>query len=202
MGLRPGTYSVTYTLPGFTTVRREGIELTADFTAAVNVEMSVGSVDQTVEVTTATPLVDVANVNAETNLSQTLLDIAPVSRNILGFSALMVGAIIPASAQDVGGSKGEASVRLAFHGGHASEQRLLLDGMIYNTLLGPSNRNFFANPDSTEEFTISNGSGGSAEFFAGGTEVNTVPKDGGNQFHGYFFTDDTGSSLQGTNLTP
>jgi hypothetical protein len=201
-GLSIGIYSVTFTLPGFAAVKREGIELTADFTAAVDAELSVGSVTQTVEISSATPAVDVVDVNAQTNLSLAQLDVAPVSRNILGFSALMVGGILPASAQDVGGSKGEASVRLAFHGSHALEQRLLLDGMPYNTLLGPSNRNFFANPDSTEEVAISNGSGGNAEFFAGGSEVNTIPKDGGNTLHGYFFTSDTWSALQGTNLTP
>jgi hypothetical protein len=201
-GLSIGTYSVTFRLPGFATVKREGVQLTADFTSVVDIQLSIGSVQETVEVRAETPMVNVADVNAQTNLSLAQLDVAPVSRNILGFSALMVGGIIPASAQDVGGSKGEASVRIAFHGSHAGEQRLLLDGMTYNTLQAPSNRDFFANPASTAEVTISNGSGGSAEFFAGGSEINTIPKDGGNELHGYFFTDDTGSALQGTNLTP
>ena len=200
--LRPGVYSVTFTAQGFNTAKREGVELVADFTATVNVELSVGSVDQTVEVTTAPPLVDVTNVNHESNLSQKLLDSTPESKNVLGFSALTVGAIIPQTAQDVGGSKGEVSVRLAFHGSHAIEQKLLLDGMIYNTLLSVGNRTFFPNPASTEEFTIANGSGGSAEVFAAGAVVNTVPKDGGNKLSGYFYVDGTTSALQGSNLTP
>jgi hypothetical protein len=150
-GLSIGTYSVTFRLPGFATVKRDGVQLTADFTSVVDIQLSIGSVRETVEVTAATPMVNVADVNAQTNLSLAQLDVAPVSRNILGFSALMVGGIIPASAQDVGGSKGEASVRIAFHGSHAGEQRLLLDGMTYNTLQAPSNRDFFANPASTEE---------------------------------------------------
>jgi hypothetical protein len=168
----------------------------------VNISLAVGSASQTIEVTTTAPLVDVTDVIHETNLSQKLLDATPESKNVLGFSALTVGAIIPQTAQDVGGSKGEVSVRLAFHGSHAIEQKLLLDGMIYNTLLSVGNRTFFPNPASTEEFTISNGSGGSAEVFAAGALVNTVPKDGGNGFHGYFLTDATGSPLQTTNLTP
>ncbi|MEQ1575957.1 MAG: carboxypeptidase-like regulatory domain-containing protein, partial [Vicinamibacterales bacterium] len=57
--LRPGTYTVTVTLPGFSTVRREGIELTGNFTATVNAEMRVGSLEETITVTGASPIVDV-----------------------------------------------------------------------------------------------------------------------------------------------
>src|SRR6266571_2180649 len=46
--LRPGTYSVTFTLTGFSPVKREGIELTGSFTATVNADMRVGSVEETV----------------------------------------------------------------------------------------------------------------------------------------------------------
>jgi hypothetical protein len=199
--LRPGTYTVTFRLAGFTSVKRGGIELSADFTATVDADLAVGSATQTVEIQAGAPLVDVQNVNAETNISEKILDNSPVSKNVLGFSALTVGAIIPQTAQDVGGSKGEISVRLAFHGGHQIEQKLLLDGMIYNTLLSVGNRTFFPNPASTEEFTITNGSAGSAEVLSAGAMINTVPRDGGNTFHGTFYTDLTGSPLQGTNVT-
>src|SRR5437867_4172231 len=57
--LRPGTYSVTFTLPGFSTVLREGIELTSGFTATVDIQLRVGAVTETITVTGATPLVDV-----------------------------------------------------------------------------------------------------------------------------------------------
>jgi hypothetical protein len=202
VNLRPGTYALTVAAPGFTTAKRNGIALAADFTATIDMPLTVGEVSQTVEVTAATPLVDVTNVNAETNISQKLLDKEPVSRNVLGFSALTVGAIIPQTAQDVGGSKGEISIRVAFHGSHANEQTLLLDGMLYNTLLSVGNRTFFPNPATTEEFTLSNGSGGQSEFLGAGAAVNAVPRDGGNDFHGSFYAAYTGGSLQGTNLTP
>jgi hypothetical protein len=202
VNLRPGTYAVTVAAPGFTTAKRDGIALAADFTATIDMLLVVGEVSQTVEVTAATPLVDVTNVNAETNISQKLLDDEPVSRNVLGFSALTVGAIIPQTAQDVGGSKGEISIRVAFHGSHAIEETLLLDGMLYNTLLSVGNRTFFPNPATTEEFTLSDGSGGQAEFLGAGAAVNAVPRDGSNDFHGSFYSSYTGGNLQGTNLTP
>src|SRR5437773_3711877 len=60
--LRPGTYGVTFTLPGFNTFKRDGIVLTAGFTATVNAEMPVGALEETVTVTGAAPLVDTQNV--------------------------------------------------------------------------------------------------------------------------------------------
>src|SRR5262245_34423294 len=55
--LRPGIYTVTFTLPGFSTVKREGLELTTGFAANVSVEMKVGAVEETVTVTGASPVV-------------------------------------------------------------------------------------------------------------------------------------------------
>src|SRR5688572_11698932 len=60
--LRPGAYSVTFTLPGFSIVRREGIELTGSFVATVNSELRVGALEETITVTGETPIVDVQSV--------------------------------------------------------------------------------------------------------------------------------------------
>src|SRR6266516_3449549 len=60
--LRPGTYTVSFTLTGFSTFEREELELTSGFTATVNGEMRVGSIEETVTVTGASPIVDVQNV--------------------------------------------------------------------------------------------------------------------------------------------
>src|SRR5262245_56641350 len=57
--LRPGTYTVTFSLPGFRTVKREGIVLEGVFAATVNGSMAVGSVEETITVTGASPVVDV-----------------------------------------------------------------------------------------------------------------------------------------------
>src|SRR5215510_8969808 len=70
--LRPGTYTVTFTLTGFNTVKREGIELTTGFTANVNAEMRVGALEETVTVTGASPLVDVQNVRQQTVVTDEL----------------------------------------------------------------------------------------------------------------------------------
>ena len=72
--LRPGTYTVTFTLTGFTTLRREGIQLTAGFTARVNADLQIGALEETVTVTGASPLVDVQNVRQQTVVSDALHD--------------------------------------------------------------------------------------------------------------------------------
>src|SRR5262245_24446880 len=75
--LRPGTYTVTFTLPGFTTVKREGLELTSSFTATVNADLRVGGLEETVTVSGASPVVDVQNVVQQRLISTDVLDTLP-----------------------------------------------------------------------------------------------------------------------------
>ena len=110
--LRPGSYTVTFTLPGFSPVRREGIELTAGFTAPVNAELRVGSVEETVIVSTAAPVVDTQNVRTQNVLSPDVLDTLPTGRNLSGYVALTLGMSV-AGAPDVGGITGELNGNLS-----------------------------------------------------------------------------------------
>ena len=88
--LRPGPYTVTFTLPGFNTFKREGIELTTSFTATVNAELRVGGVEETVTVTGESPVVDIQNVQQQQTLSRDLLDEIPTSRRPAQFITLIV----------------------------------------------------------------------------------------------------------------
>ena len=90
--LLPGTYSVTFTLPGFSTVVREGIELTTGFTANVNADMPVGGVEETITVSGASPVVDVQNVRTRVVLTHELLDTVPTAKSAMGFATLTLGA--------------------------------------------------------------------------------------------------------------
>src|SRR5688500_8438354 len=100
--LRPGTYTVTFTLPGFSTVKREGIELTTGFTATVDGDLKVGGVEETIVVTGAAPVVDVQNVRTQNVLSREELDTLPTARSMQSMAALTLGA--SGTAQDVGGA--------------------------------------------------------------------------------------------------
>ena len=84
--LRPGTYSVTFTLTGFSTVRREGIELTTSFTANVGAELKVGTVQETVTVTGESPIVDVQSTTRKTTLDLEMIQSIPSTR---GYASIM-----------------------------------------------------------------------------------------------------------------
>src|ERR687898_718727 len=89
--LRPGTYSVTFTLPGFSTVKRDGIELTGSFVATVNGDLKVGALEETIPVTGETPIVDVQSVKVQQTVSKDILAAIPSSRNAAGIQSLIPG---------------------------------------------------------------------------------------------------------------
>src|SRR6058998_3009718 len=89
--LRPGTYSVTFSLPGFSTVEREGIELSGAFVATVNGDLKVGTLEETITVTGETPVVDVQSVKVQQTVTKEILAAIPSSRNASGVQALIPG---------------------------------------------------------------------------------------------------------------
>ena len=89
--LRPGTYVVTFTLPGFSTVKREGIELSGDFVATVNGDLRVGNLEETITVTGESPIVDVQSARVQTVVDKDVLTAIPSSRNATGIQSLVPG---------------------------------------------------------------------------------------------------------------
>lgn len=201
--LRPGTYSVTFTLPGFGTFKRDGLELTTGVTVNVTAEMKVGSLEETVTVTGATPVVDIQNVRTQTVLSQTTLDSIPSAKTAAAFAGLTLGASMQAAnAQDVGGNKGDAVSAISIHGSRANDGMFKIDGMRFGNNSGDGggvNKIYFANVAAIQETTLETG-GMSAEADTGGVQVNYVPKEGGNNFRYYFAGNFANDAMQGTNL--
>src|SRR6187399_464333 len=89
--LRPGAYTITFTLSGFNTYRQEGLELPANFTATVNAELRVGALEESVTVTGAAPLVDVQSTQRSVVVNRELMDSVPTARNYSGMASLMPG---------------------------------------------------------------------------------------------------------------
>ncbi len=200
--LRPGTYSVTFTLPGFSVLKREGIELTSNFTAVIQAEMKLGSLEETVTVTGESPLVDIQNVTQGTILQKPLLDAVPTNRTIGSLIALMPAIVSPPSGADVGGSMGESTGRISIHGSKLSDGKQLQDGMRVNPLTtNGGSRGHVINSLSAQEVIVETGSGGSAEYSTAGAVINMIPKDGGNRISGSFFTTGSNTAMQGNNLT-
>src|SRR5438445_3848551 len=128
LDLRPGSYTVTFTLTGFSTVKREGIELTGSFTATVNADLKVGAVAETIIVTGETPVVDVVNAKQLETVSGETLGAIPTARLYHSIATLVSGVSVSGS-QDVGGLAGPVTVTFNMRGGPGNEGRLTLDGL-------------------------------------------------------------------------
>ena len=197
--LRPGAYTVTFSLSGFTTVVREGVELTAGFTAPVNVELGVGALEETITVSGQSPVIDVQRVQELSVVTKDVLDALPMNKDWGAIGALTVG-VAPES-QDVGGVRESYMPYLAAHGGDTRDGMRQMDGLTMGNLsCGYSCTTLNANDAQTEELSYEIGAV-SADVAVGGVRVNIIPKEGGNTFSGSTFGNFSNSGLQGDNLS-
>src|SRR4030095_9982808 len=121
--LRPGVYGVTFTLPGFAIVRREGLQLTGSFVATVNADLRVGSLEETITVTAETPVVDVQSATRQQVMNREVMDAIPTGRTEYDLAALIPGAV-NAGGTDTGGAGGGTGVpSLRVHEGRTTEAR-------------------------------------------------------------------------------
>jgi hypothetical protein len=195
--LRPGTYTVTFTLPGFSTVKREGIELAGDFVATVNGDLKVGNLEETITVTGESPIVDVQSARVQTIVDQEVLTAIPSSRSATGIQSLIPGL---SSNGDAGGVTGGTGGMAGFiHGARASDSRTLHDGI--NTGWAGANSNAaISNVAGSREVVLTT-SGGLGEAETGGVILNVIPRDGGNTFSGTLFFSGANGAMQGSNYT-
>lgn len=201
--LRPGAYSVTFVLPGFNTVKREGIELTSDFTAQVNVELQIGAVSETVTVTGESPVVDTQTTTTRTVMTREIMDVIPTGRNIQAVGIMIPGTTLAqggggALSRDVGGSGNLQQSPLIYKGANDAVQTI--EGMRLNNLCGNGQYSgVYWNDGSFQEISYVTGAD-SAEMGQGGIRINMVPKEGGNTFHGTVFANFTHGPWQSGNL--
>jgi len=193
VSLLPGVYTVTFTLSGFRTMKREGIELQANFTATVNAELTIGGLEETITISGQSPVVDVQNAATRNLITREALDTVPTNKTLEAYAALTPGMTMTTSTgQDVGGSKGETYVQLQIHGSRANDNKTLVDGFETNDWSG---RVFVPNPTAAQEIAVELGNG-LAEAPANGVYVNYVPRAGSNTFRGTFIGNYTGSGMQ------
>ena len=187
VSLRPGIYTVTFTLPGFGIVKQEGIELTSDFTANVNAEMKVGTLEETITVTGESPIVDTQAITQRHVMTREVMDVLPTGRNIQAVGILIPGTTLAlggggALSRDVGGSGNLQQSPLQYRGSGDTVQTI--EGLRLNNLCAQgAYSGVYWNDASFEEFSYVTGAD-STEMGQGGIRVNLVPRDGGNQFHG------------------
>jgi hypothetical protein len=200
--LRPGTYSLTFTLAGFTTFKRDGLQLTPNFALTINADLKVGELTETITVTGESPLVDTRSVSKAQVISQETLSALPTAKSVGSMLAFVPGAVSPANGVDSGGSKGEQSVRISVFGARPNDQRQMTNGLMYTNLNGDGGgRLYFVNPVTIQENVIDLGAAGSALYQTSGAVVNTIPREGGNRFSGTGFGAYTNHNLQASNLS-
>jgi hypothetical protein len=184
--LRPGVYTVTFTLPGFSTVKREGIELSGNFTATVNADLRVGALEETITVSGAAPVVDVQTVAEQKVMSKEIIDNIPTSRSNFSIATMIAG-VNTDNVADVGGKNSIGLVRLTAHGSRTGDQRITIDGLAIDSAeCNGDCSGYLVNMGGVQELAVDYASG-PADFENGGVRVNAIPKEGGNIFSGSMF---------------
>ncbi len=196
--LRPGTYTVTFTLVGFNTTKREGIELTGSFTAAVNIEMKLGSVEETITVSGEAPIVDLQSATPQRVMDSKVLAEIPTGRVFANYAILIPG-VGQTTSPDVGGSLGANMTDLVAHGSRASDFRMMVNGVSLSTNAG-GRAGAVPNINAYQEVAVDVGAVDASQAL-GGPRINFIPRDGGNVTRGTGFFGFANSSFQSNNLT-
>ncbi len=181
INLRPGTYTVTFTLPGFNTFIREGIVLIGDSAVQVNASLAVGALEETVTVSGESPVVDVQQVRRQFVATRQMMDVLPAARTFHARALLIPGV------RNAGMSEGQYWP--AVHGSTTRDSQTMNDGMRANSTVddGQFQMGWEMNDAATAELTYEAG-GAPAEAQVGGVIQNAIPKEGGNTFSGTWFT--------------
>ncbi len=198
--LRAGGYTVTFTLPGFTTVRREAVTLEGSFTATINTDMRVGELTETITVTGESPIVDVQSVRRQMVLDNDIISAIPSSRSYNNLIQLIPNSVnqagAPTDVQVVPGM-----VVFGGFGGRSNEGRVNVDGLsVGSAFNGAGVSSYIADVGNAREIAMVT-SGGMGEVEGGGPALNVLPKEGGNAVRGTFFAAGVTSGMVGSNYT-
>jgi hypothetical protein len=192
--LPPGTYTVTFELPGFNTLKRENIQIAMGFTAAINVQMQVASVQETVTVTGDSPVIDTSNTRVQQNFKLEQLQELPNARDLWALLAVTPG--VGMGRIDVGGNRAGTQTGYTAYG-YSGQNRVLVEGI--NTTEGTSGAGFYVDYGSFEEVflgTIAQG----AEMPTPGVQSQMLGKSGGNKFQGELYQDYETNGMIGENI--
>ena len=193
--LRPGPYRLTFSIPGFGTLVRAGIDVPLDTVVNVNAEMKVGALEESITVTGLASQVDVQQASRTQVLTRDIIDALPVSRNVMSIGVLAPG--VRPGTPDIGGSRMTEQVALRAHGLGGNDAEQLVEGMSIQSLEGPS-QSYFDDMLQSEISVMT--SAIPADTSGGGIRLNSVLKDGGNQFHGATFLGFSSGDWQADNV--
>ena len=191
-----GTYSVTYELPGFQTVRREGVRLAVGFVATLDQVMSLGTVSETITVSGASPLVDVTNPATSVDLSSEGLEVLPTTRD--GLKAFMAQVPGMRTNLDVGASSMTDTIVIRAYGQQGAPWQML-EGILFASSGGSGVQGAHVDFNAIESTRLQT-VGSSAEMPRRGPFIDSVAKSGGNEFHGELVAYGSSDQLEGGNV--
>jgi carboxypeptidase family protein len=197
--LRPGQYVVTFSLTGFATIKRENVDLPANFTTAINADMKVGSLEESITVSASSPVVDVTTAAHAQVLNREAIDAIPTGRTIQGMGQLIVG--VSLNLPDTGGARAMQQTYMSTHGMTSGNNTVMVDGMIVNGLQSDGGVQSYFNDAMNQEVAYQT-SGIGAETSAGGVRLNMIPREGGNKFNGDMKSAYRPHQWQGDNVGP
>ncbi|HEY7291453.1 MAG TPA: carboxypeptidase regulatory-like domain-containing protein [Vicinamibacterales bacterium] len=192
--LPPGTYTVTFELPGFTTLKRENIQIALGFQATINAELQVAALQETVTVTGDSPVIDTSNTRVQQNFKLEALREIPNSRDM--WSLLAVTPSVTMARIDVGGNRAGTQTTYSAYG-YNGQARVLIENI--NTTEGTSGAGFYFDFGSFEEAYVGTIAQG-AEMPTPGVQSNFLGKSGGNRFQGEVYKDFETNGLQSDNI--
>ena len=193
--MRPGVYKLAFSLTGFGTVVREGVNLPSNFTATVNAEMKVGSLEETINVSGTAPQVDVQQATRTTVIARDVIDSLPISRNVMGLAVIVPG--VRPGTPDMGGVQTTEQVGLRARGLGGLDGDQLVEGMSIQSYEGTSLS--FLDDTIQSEMTVSTAAI-PADTGGGGIRLNSILKDGGNNFSGSAFMGGTKGTWVAKNI--
>jgi Carboxypeptidase regulatory-like domain len=198
VNLEPGVYTLTFTLQGFSQIKREGLELSGSATLTIPIDMRVGNLTETIVVTGESPVVDVQSTRREAVIDGDVISVLPGTRSTGSLITMVPGV-------ETFGAALNPSPQLVFmfaRGGPVGEGRFNMNGMpVANAFAGGGGSSLIYDTVNVDEiaFTVA---GGMGETDIGGPVLNIVPRSGGNTFQGQAFTNFSNDALRGDNLTP
>ena len=196
--LPPGTYMLTFTLAGFSVVKREDVEVRGSGVVPINATMRVGALQETVTVTGESPLVDTQSTRRETVLTADVISTLPVTRSYGTLLASIPGIVTDNASR--GAMTDPFMTFFTSNGGRGNEGRMMIDGLpVAASFNGGGVSTFIYDVANAQEMQVLV-SGGLGESEAGGPTVNLVPQSGGNTFHGQGFYSGSGGRLRDNNI--
>ena len=194
--LLPGTYALTFTLPGFATVKRDGIELSGTTVLTIPIEMRVGALEETITVTGETPVVDVQSVRRELVLNSDAIQAIPATRAVGSLLNVTPGITV----DNNGLAATPTMTFFSARGGATNEGRMTVNGMtVAAAFNGGGVSSYILDSVNVDEVSVTV-SGGLGESDTGGPVMNLVPRAGGNSFRGQAFLNNAGEWSKGSNL--